>query len=114
MNWQVAQALLAGGLLALSVLVTKADTRKKLIEFGWDEPSTAFLREHIAEMEQTPFDGVVFNVHYKNAQGADAVLEWTGFGATAIPWEAFEPALADLKATRFRRFSDNFVRFNTT
>ena len=27
---------------------------KHLIEFGWDEPDTAFLRRHVAEMETTP------------------------------------------------------------
>ena len=27
--------------------------RKQLIEFGWDEPGTAFLREHIAELQRT-------------------------------------------------------------
>jgi len=91
-----------------------ADSKKRLIEFGWDEPSTTFLREHVEEMERMPFDGVIFNVRYKDAQGREAVLEWTGWGTTAIPWEALQPALADLKATRFRRFTDNFVRFNTT
>ncbi len=30
---------------------------KKLIEFGWDEPDTAFMREQDAEMERSPFDG---------------------------------------------------------
>jgi hypothetical protein len=34
---------------------------KKLIEFGWDEPDTTYLRAHIAEMEKTPFDGTVFS-----------------------------------------------------
>lgn len=86
----------------------------KLIEFGWDEPSTAYMREHVAEMETMPFDGVVFNVHYQDAQGKDSVLEWTGFGAMAIPWEALQPALDDLHTTHFRRFTDNFVRFNVT
>ena len=91
-----------------------ADTQKKLIEFGWGEPTTAFIKEHIAEMEQMPFDGVVFNVHYRDANNKDTILEWAGFGEPEISWEALQPALADLKATRFRRFTDNFLRFNTT
>ena len=37
--------------------------RRKLIEFGWDEPDTAFLRKHQEAMEQTPFDGCVFHVN---------------------------------------------------
>ena len=35
---------------------------KKLIEFGWDEPDTGFLRRHRAQLERTPFDGCVFHV----------------------------------------------------
>ena len=35
---------------------------KKLIEFGWDEPDTGFLRRHRDQLEQTPFDGCVFHV----------------------------------------------------
>src|SRR5687768_13266008 len=38
-------------------------TRKKLIEFGWDEPDPAFMRKHIAEMEKSPFDGTVFHIN---------------------------------------------------
>ena len=36
-------------------------SQKRLIEFGWDEPDTAFLRRHIAQMERSPFDGCVFH-----------------------------------------------------
>ena len=32
---------------------------KKLIEFGWDEPDTAFMRKHAAQMDATPFDATV-------------------------------------------------------
>jgi hypothetical protein len=99
---------------SLLAVPASAEGAKKLIEFGWDEPGTAFLREHIAEMEKMPLDGVILNVHYKDAQGKDAVLEWTCWGPTAISWESLQPALADLKATRFRRFTDNFLRFNVT
>src|SRR5438093_1619249 len=37
---------------------------KKLIEFGWDEPDTAFMRAHVREMEKSPFDGCVFHIMY--------------------------------------------------
>ncbi|HET6386638.1 MAG TPA: hypothetical protein VFJ58_24875, partial [Armatimonadota bacterium] len=87
---------------------------KKLIEFGWDEPDTAQVRQNVHQMEQAPFDGVVLNAHYRDAHGANQVLEWTGFSATPIPWESLQPALADLKAVRWRRFTDNFLRFNTS
>src|SRR4051794_1391372 len=45
---------------------------KKLIEFGWDEPDTAFMRQHVAEMEATPFDGCVFHANYLKGEGEQA------------------------------------------
>lgn len=82
---------------------------KRLIEFGWDEPDTAFLRTHIAELQQTPFDGCVFHLTTKGGS-----LTWDGWGRKRIEEAAVQPALDDLKATPFGRFSQNFLRFNTT
>jgi len=87
---------------------------RKLIEFGWDEPSTAFLRQHIRQMERMPFDGVVLNARFAGTDGREQVLGWKAFGRQAIPWAALEPALSDLEATRFQRFTDNFLRMNVT
>jgi len=78
---------------------------KKLIEFGWDEPDTAFMRVHVAEMEKTPFDGTVFHIK------GDA--QWKAWGTTAIKEADVRAAVEDLKATRFTRFTDNFLRVNT-
>ena len=89
--------------------------RKKLIEFGRDEPDTAFLREHITRMEQTPFDGTVFYLRVKAAADGDNQdrFHWQNWGQRAFTAEEFEPALEDVKATEFRRFTHNFLRFNT-
>ena len=87
---------------------------KKLIEFGWDEPDTAFLRQHIAEMEKTPFDGCVFHVMSADPQGKRENFTWLGWGRRAFTEAELEPALDDLKATTFRRFTHNFLRFNTS
>ncbi|MBI4324439.1 MAG: hypothetical protein HY674_04175 [Chloroflexi bacterium] len=87
--------------------------KKKLIEFGWDEPDTTFMREHVAEMERTPFDGCVFHVDYPKPGGKGS-FTWECWGERAFAAQELQPALDDLKATRFRRFTDNFLRFNTT
>src|SRR4051794_15869356 len=66
------QAVVNGGcmrpiiLLMLTLLIASASAAAptKLIEFGWDEPDTAFMLAHIAEMEKTPFDGTVYHVDY--------------------------------------------------
>jgi hypothetical protein len=78
---------------------------KKLIEFGWDEPDTAFMRQHIAEMEATPFDGCVFHVK------GDA--QWKAWGTILVPEAEVRAAVDDLKATPFKRFTHNFLRLNT-
>jgi hypothetical protein len=78
---------------------------KKLIEFGWDEPDTAFMRAHLAELEQTPFDGTVFHVK------GDA--QWKAWGTIIVQEAEVQAAVADLKATPFKRFTHNFLRLNT-
>jgi len=79
---------------------------KRLIEFGWDEPDTAFMRQHVAEMEQTPFDGTVFHLR------GDSL--WQSWGTKAFKEADLQPSLDDLKATPFKRFTHNFLRINTT
>lgn len=87
---------------------------KKLIEFGWDEPGSSFLCDHIAEMEKTPFDGCVFHVDYEKADGGRGSFTWEGWGPRKFEMAELQKAVNDLKATRFGRFKRNFLRFNTT
>jgi hypothetical protein len=87
---------------------------KKLIEFGWDEPSTAFMRAHILPMEKTPFDGCVFHVEYPKGGGGVGNFTWECWGTNTFTLKELQNALDDLKATRFVRFTNNFLRFNTS
>jgi hypothetical protein len=87
---------------------------KKLIEFGWDEPGTRFIREHIKEMQQTPFDGCVFHVDYKKKDGSNGRLTWEGWGTNVVAFEDLAEALQDLKSAELGNFKWNFARFNTT
>jgi len=86
---------------------------KKLIEFGWDEPNTAYLKAHIADMERMPFDGVVLDAEYTDPQNKIQNLSQDDFGKDEIPWNSLKTALNNLRQTRFKRFTDNFLRFNT-
>ncbi len=86
--------------------------RKRLIEFGKDEPDAAFLRKHIARMERTPFDGTVFTLTYARPDGGRGDFQWECWGKRAFTEAELHPALEDLEATRFRRFTHNFLRFN--
>jgi hypothetical protein len=83
---------------------------KKLIEWGWDEPDTKFMRAHIEQMEQFPFDGMVF--HVTSGKGGSLTSEM--WGSRTFAPDEFRQALDDLKATKFRRFTDRFLRANVT
>jgi hypothetical protein len=86
--------------------------KKKLIEFGWDMPDTAFMRAHIADMEQRPFDGCVFRVMYRRPDGKPASFMTEAWGKIKISQEQLAPAIDDLKHTPFKRLTDNFLRLN--
>jgi hypothetical protein len=77
---------------------------KKLIEFGWDEPDTAYLRKHIVEMEKTPFDGTVFHL--------TTDFLWKSWSTRAFTQAELQPAIDDLKHTPVKKFTHNFLRFN--
>ena len=71
------------------------------------------LRERLADIEATPFDGCVFHVEYRDRERTGN-LAWRAWGRDAIPAAALEPALRDLRSLRPRRLHHNFLRFNVT
>jgi hypothetical protein len=83
---------------------------KKLIEWGWDEPDTGFLRQNVAKMEQLPFDGLVF--HADSSQGGS--LAWEMWGSRKFQPAEFQQAVADLNSTPFHRLTERFLRVNVT
>jgi hypothetical protein len=97
-----------------AISVGGGERSKKLIEFGGDEPDTAFMRRHIGQMEQAPFDGVVFRVNAVKPDSRPDDFLWHAWGRRAFGEAELAPALEDLRATPFRRFTDNFLRFNTS
>jgi len=83
---------------------------KKLIEWGWDEPGTRFMRENVAAMEQMPFDGLVF--HVDSSRGGN--LAWEMWGPRKFELAEFQHAIDDLRATPFKRLTERFLRVNVT
>ena len=79
---------------------------KKLIMTGWDSPDTAQFRRDMRSMEQWPFDGAVIHAQGLGSDGKP-------FDARAAfntnHWEStcFSKALADLKAARSDKLTDN-------
>jgi len=102
------------GLLAVPTgcSVRADEAAKKLIEFGWDEPDTGFMRQHAAEMEATPFDGCVFHINYTKPDGQVANFCWECWGSKAFTYAELRHAVDDLRAAGFRRMTHHFVRFN--
>ncbi|MDQ2901900.1 MAG: hypothetical protein M3Y07_19205 [Acidobacteriota bacterium] len=94
--------LLVLGLVALGSMFGKST---KLIEFGWDEPDSAFLRKHSAKMDRTPFDGCVFHINS---------FTWEVWGKRAFTMPEVQAAVEDLKALSFHKLRHNFLRFNVT
>jgi len=83
---------------------------KKLIESGYDEPDTRFIRAHIAEMEQSPFDGLLFHVVSDHGDS----LTWHIWSHKRFERSDFDGAVNDLDSTRFRKFTEMFLRVNSS
>lgn len=91
---------------------TSTTNGKKLIEYGWDCPDTAYVRDHIREMEKRPFDGVVIRPTFPATQPGKRA---SSLGRTPFQRRRFEPAeyehcIDDLKDTHFEKFTDNFIQ----
>ena len=103
-------------LFAETLLVAQPPTYpqpvKKFIQFGFEIPNTAYLKEHHEAMQRTTmFDGVIINLEAPDDDGK-LVRTWSIMDGK--PWkpEWFETAIADLKACKFTTFTDNFIRLN--
>lgn len=96
--------------LAGAAFGQEASRDKKLIEWGWDEPDTKFIRENVQRMEELPFDGLIF--HVLSSKGGN--LTWEMWGTRRFELAEFQHAIDDLKATPFRRLNDRFLRVNVS
>src|SRR3954451_16640623 len=87
---------------------------KVLVEFGWDEPDTAFLKRQIAQVERSPFDGCVFHAVARTDGGAVENFAWKAWSRREFSGAELAGAMDDLKTTRPGRLTANFLRINTT
>lgn len=85
---------------------------KKLIYFGIGSPDTVWMRDHIDEMEQAPFDGTVFylTTDAGRSQGVVGDFSWCAFGSRQFAKSEVQGGIDALKATQFHKFTENFVR----
>lgn len=92
--------------MAAADAASQRPARKKLIKYGQDRPSPAYVAAHIREMEKRPFDGIFIRL--------------TGKGQGNIfrggRWDAADYAadMEALKKINWGRFTDNFIIMNST
>ena len=82
---------------------------KKIIAFAPGRVDPAYLREHVAEIEELPIDGLIISVRPDNWMGRMDKRNAMWFGGARYTREDYTQAIADLKATKCKRFTDNFM-----
>lgn len=101
--------------LAVSISAAFADEpvcKKKLIELGWDIPTTEYIAKHWREMEaNAPFSGVMYDLVATSPDGRRCASQ-TLFTRDAWEREWFESCVRDLDSCEFQRYRDNFIRVN--
>jgi len=85
--------------LAACALAGADPPAKKLIEYGWDVPGPVYVAQHIRQMEQRPFDGLIMRV----PKIGQIFAERNPTGPEV------DAALAALPRIRWQRFTDNFI-----
>lgn len=101
--------LLPALLLAIAwAAVAAAPLPRKLIATGWDNPDTAQFRRDLQAMEHWPFDGFML---YAEGRGTDGQAVDGRWAFNSNHWERawFSGALADLRAARSAKLTDNFL-----
>lgn len=104
------------GVLLLGVIspcvFAQEQPKKKLIELGWDIPTTEYVRNNWQEMEaNAPFDGIMYDLVAKSDDGKK-VASQSLFTADSWKQEWFSSCVQDLKSCDFQRYHNNFIRVN--
>jgi hypothetical protein len=99
---RLATGLIVWAVLAGALITSAAPTptpSKKLIEYGWDVPTPAQMRDQLAAMEKKPFDGLIFRLN----EGYNA------FVTKPLDPKRFTEDEQILRGLQFTNFRYNFV-----
>ena len=88
---------------------------KKLVYCGWDSPNTRYLRDNIREIEKMPYDGLRIMVEAWGEKDGKRTLahDYTIYQNWTWRYEWFMKAVEDIKATKFEKFTENFISTTT-
>jgi hypothetical protein len=99
-----------------TAVISASESRaKKLLYFGWGSPTSYYVRDHWQQMEEMPFDGVGIVVPVdrraweQGKRHTGNQLGWQIMGKRAFHVEDFRDAIEDLKAAKWRKFTDNLL-----
>lgn len=88
---------------------------KKIVKlYGLDKPSTAYLKKHVAEIEQVPLDGICVMVMTDEARPGDTMRRdgnYLWFTPIPLRREDFRRNVRDLNETNFQRLNFNFMYY---
>ena len=94
-------AVASVALLGMTAWVgAEAGPGKKLIEYGWDARSPAYVVEHIREMEKRPFDGIVVQTAPNSFSDV--------FYNKELDDEQTAAYLKAMESIQWEKFTDNF------
>ena len=82
-------------------VIPPPQTDKKLIEYGWDVPTTSFIHDNITKMQKRPFDGVAFKLSGEKEQPSSAF--------DSHKWSESELQLDSLAQINWGSFTNNFI-----
>ncbi len=103
----VVVALLAMVLMGVGMASSADNSGKKLIEYGWDCPDTAYYREHLKDIERSGFDGVVIRIRRPGVEGS---LSRRIFSSVPVDAEACEMAIKDLQVSPSPILTENMIQ----
>ncbi len=99
---------LVSGLIPLTAKTLRPS--KKLIAAGWDSPTAASFRQHLAQFETSAFNGTVIRPTRESGGGTSPA--WDAFSREHWEYADFAAMLADLQAVSPVSCTSNFVLLN--
>ena len=84
---------------------------RKLIGWGSDVAYPAKVQSTIRQVEELPLNGIVLSNFNGKKAGKDFTFDWECFGRQKFDRDDLASMIRILSNIRFKRFTDNFLRF---
>jgi hypothetical protein len=92
-----------------------ASEGSRVVYYGWNNPSSIYVRQHSQKMEQVPLDGTAISIPIDRAAWQEGRRDWSNqfgwfvFGPRRFAAADFATTIAELRATPWRRFTENLL-----